>query len=134
MCIRDSICPTYMDLNLALEPVLTSGIETTLDALEGYAAEAGNVGYQARQITREKARADAYVARRRAENETRVAAGLQPQEVEDVHKLFKIPAEPNRLESMLLLHQLNAASASLGESAAVGAVQLEGAHTGSDST
>ena len=48
--------------------------------------------------------------------------------------MFKIPAEPNRLESMLLLHQLNAASASLGESAAVGAVQLEGAHTGSDST
>ena len=37
------ICPTYMDLNLALEPVLTSGIETTLDALEGYAAEAGNL-------------------------------------------------------------------------------------------
>lgn len=128
------ITPNYMDLNLALEPVLMSSIETTFDTLENYASEAGNVGYQTRQIAREKSRADAYVARRRAENETRVSAGLQPLEIEDVSKHFKIPAEPNRLESMLLLHQLNSASERLGKTAAVGAVQLEGAHTGSGST
>ena len=122
--------PNYMDLNLALEPVLVSTMESTLDAAETYAAEAGNVGYQARQIAREKARADAFVARRKAENATRESAGLAPLPLDEVHKLFKIPAEPNRLESLLLLNQLDSAAQRLSETAAVGAVQLDAARTG----
>lgn len=124
------IVPDYMDLNLALDPVLVSSMETTLDSLESYSSEAGNVGYQARQIAREKARADAYVARRTAENESRQAAGLAPLPIEDVSRLFKIPPEPNRLESLLLLHQLDGAASRLNETAAVGAMQLRGAYTG----
>lgn len=122
--------PSYLDLHLALEPVLVSSLETTLDALESYAAEAGNVGYQARQIAREKGRAEAFITRRKAENATRTAAGLAPLPLEDVHKMFKIPAEPNRLESMLLLNQLDAAASRLDETSAVGAVQLDAARTG----
>ncbi|WFD05293.1 hypothetical protein MVES1_000622 [Malassezia vespertilionis] len=124
--------PSYMDLNLALEPVLVSSMETTLDTLENCAAEAGNVGYQSRQVAREKARADAYVTRRKAENASRVAAGLAALPIDDVHKLFKIPAEPNRLESMLLLHQLDHAAARLSETAMVGSVQLDAARMGTD--
>lgn len=123
------VAPTYMDLNLALEPVLVSTMESTLDAAETYAAEAGNVGYQARQIAREKARAEAFVTRRKAENATREAAGLAPLPLDEVHKLFKIPAEPNRLESLLLLNQLDSAAQRLSETAAVGAVQLDAART-----
>lgn len=127
---RVLVPPNYMDLNLALEPVLVSTMESTLDAAETYAAEAGNVGYQARQIAREKARADAFVARRKAENATRESAGLAPLPLDEVHKLFKIPAEPNRLESLLLLNQLDSAAQRLSETAAVGAVQLDAARTG----
>ena len=43
--------------------------------------------------------------------------------------MFKIPAEPNRLESMLLLNQLSHAAGRLSETAAVGAVQLDAART-----
>ena len=127
---RVLVPPNYMDLNLALEPVLVSTMESTLDAAETYAAEAGNVGYQARQIAREKARADAFVARRKAENATRESAGLAPLPLDEVHKLFKIPAEPNRLESLLLLNQLDSAAQRLSETAAVGALQLDAARTG----
>ncbi|WFC98652.1 hypothetical protein MYAM1_001383 [Malassezia yamatoensis] len=122
--------PAYLDLNLALEPVLVSSVETTLDTMEAYAAEAGNVGYQSRQIAREKSRAEAYVSRRKAENASREAAGLAPLPIDDVAKMFKIPAEPNRLESLLLLNQLTAASSRLSETAAVGTVQLDAARTG----
>ena len=75
---NEPVPPSYLDLNLALEPVLVSSGETTLDTLEAYAAEAGNVGYQARQVAREKGRAEAYIARRKAENASREAAGLAP--------------------------------------------------------
>lgn len=126
---NEAVPPNYMDLNLALEPVLVSSVETTLDTMETYAAEAGNVGYQARQVAREKGRADAYVQRKKAENASREAAGLAPLPIEDVSKMFKIPAEPNRLESMLLLNQLSHAAGRLSETAAVGAVQLDAART-----
>lgn len=121
--------PSYLDLHLALEPVLVSTVDSTLDAAESYAAEAGNVGYQARQIAREKARAEAFVARRQQENATRQAAGLAPLPLDEVNKLFKIPAEPNRLESLLLLNQLDAAAKRLADTASVGVVQLEAART-----
>ena len=124
------VVPNYMALNLALEPVLVSSLETTLESLENYSAEAGNVGYQARQIAREKARAEAFMTRRKAENETRKAAGLAPLPLDDAARNFKIPAEPNRLESLLLLDQLNDAATRLTETAAVGAMQLDGARTG----
>ena len=138
MCIRDrlthpidmQVAPDNMDLNLALEPVLVSTLESTLDAAEAYASESGNVGYQARQIAREKARADAFLTRRKAENATRESAGLAPLPLDEVNKLFKIPAEPNRLESLLLLNQLDSAAQRLTETATIGAVQLNAARTG----
>ncbi|WFD29201.1 hypothetical protein MSPP1_000207 [Malassezia sp. CBS 17886] len=122
--------PRYMDLNLGLEPVLVSSAETTLETLEAYSAEAGNVNYQARQIAREKARAESYVARRRAENASRAAAGLAPLPIDDVSRMFKIPQEPNRLETLLLLNQLDSAAHRLSQTAAVGSVQLDAARTG----
>ena len=124
------VAPDNMDLNLALEPVLVSTLESTLDAAEAYASESGNVGYQARQIAREKARADAFLTRRKAENATRESAGLAPLPLDEVNKLFKIPAEPNRLESLLLLNQLDSAAQRLTETATVGTVQLNAARTG----
>lgn len=122
--------PSFPDLTLALEPVLVSTAESTLDVAEAYAAEAGNVGYQARQITREKAKAEAFVTRRKAENATREAAGLAPLPLDDVARQFKIPTEPSRLDSLLLLNQLDAAARRVVDTASVGVVQLEAARTG----
>ncbi|PWN49066.1 hypothetical protein IE53DRAFT_380840 [Violaceomyces palustris] len=121
--------PSYTNLNLALEPVLASSLEGTLEALEEHSAEAGNVGFQARQLAREKAKAESYLARRKAENASREAQGLAPLPIEDVNKLFKIPAEPSRLEATLLLGQLDSSARRLAETAGVGAVQLHAART-----
>lgn len=125
-----ALTPSHASLNLALEPVLASSLELTLDVLEEHAAEAGNVGFQARQLAREKAKADAYLARKKAENAAREAQGLAPLPIEDVNRLFKIPAEPSRLESTLLLGQLDSSARRLAETASVGAIQLHAARTG----
>lgn len=122
--------PNHTSLTLALEPVLASALEGTLDALDEHAAEAGNVGFLSRQLARERARADAYVARRKAENAAREAQGLAPLPQEDIARMFKLPAEPSRLESTLLLGQLDDSARRLVETAGVGAMQLYAARTG----
>lgn len=78
-----------------------------MEGLDDYKNEENNLGYLSRQIAREKARAETYMAKRREENAARIAAGLGPLPEDDVARLFKIPAEPSRLESMLLLGQVD---------------------------
>ena len=65
-------------------------MELIVEALDNYKTEEGNLAYLQRQIAREKAKADAYVAKRKEENATRTAAGLAPLPEEDVSRLFKI--------------------------------------------
>ena len=54
-------------------------------------------------------------------------ADISPQ----AYRLFKIPNEPSRLESMLLLGQLDALAKSLGQTSATSLVKLYGATAGS---
>lgn len=117
-------------LTLAHTPVLSSSLEATLEALDEHSNEAGVVGYQSRQLARERTRADAYLARKKAENAAREAQGLAPLPIEDVNRLFKLPAEPSRLESTMLLGQLDESSKTLAEISALAAVQLHAARTG----
>jgi len=84
-----------------------------------------------RQIAREKARADAYVAKRKEENAGRIAQGLAPLPEEDVSRLFKIPAEPSRLDSMLLLGKIDAYAKSLAETSSTGLVKMYAAKANS---
>jgi translation initiation factor 3 subunit H len=102
-----SLPPSFAPLNLESPHYLTSNLERIVEGLDDYKNEENNLGYLSRQIAREKARADTYVQKRRDENATRVAAGLAPLPEEDVARLFKVPPEPSRLESMLLLGQVD---------------------------
>ena len=95
-----------------------------LDALDDYKTEEGNIAYLQRQIAREKARAEAYVQKRREENALRVSQGLAPLPEDDVSRLFKIPPEPSRLDSTLLLGQIDAYSKSLAQGASVNLVKM----------
>lgn len=119
-------------LTLAHTPVLSSALETSLDALDDYANESGIVGYQSRQLARERGRAEAFLARRKAENAAREAQGLAPLPIEDINKMFKLPAEPSRLDSTMLLGQLDDSSKKLAEISALSAVQLYAARTGAN--
>ncbi|KAH7883676.1 translation initiation factor 3 subunit 3 [Phlebopus sp. FC_14] len=123
------IPPSFSVLDLG-NSGLTRNLEQVAEAIDNYRTEEGNVAYLSRQIAREKLRAETYVAKRKEENAQRVSQGLNPLPEEDVSRLFKIPAEPNRLESMLLLGQVDAYAKSLESSAGTGLVKMYGARAG----
>lgn len=110
---------------------LVRNLEQIVDAVEHHRLEEGNLAYLSRQIIREKARADTYVAKRKEESLARVAQGLAPLPEEDVSRLFKIPPEPSRLESLLLLGQIDAYAKSLEGTASTGLVKMYAAKASS---
>ena len=118
-----AIPPTYSRLNLGTSNT-PRNLELIVEALDNYKTEEGNLAYLQRQIARERAKADAYVAKRKEENASRIAAGLAPLPEEDVSRLFKIPPEPSRLESMLLLGRIDAYGKSLEDTASTGLVKM----------
>ena len=99
-------------------------MDSLLDTLEAHRTEENNVAFHARQIAREKLRAEQYIQKRKEENATRVAQGLAPLPEEDVSRLFKIPAEPSRLETTLLLGQVDAYAKNLETASAAAIVSL----------
>lgn len=105
-------------------------MESVLDSLDESSAESGNVGFQARQLIREKARAEAYIQRKKAENLQRVKEGKNELPIEDAYKLYKVPDEPKRLESLLLLGKLDDSAKKLAESSAIASIKLNAARTG----
>lgn len=125
------LSPLYSTLDLG-NPTLTKNLENVVEALDSYKTEEGNLAYHIRQIAREKARADAYVAKRKEENVNRVVQGLAPLPEEDVSRLFKIPPEPSRLESMLLLGQVDAYAKTLEGTSGLSLVKMYAARAGTD--
>lgn len=121
--------PSYAVLNVGGAGV-TRNLEQIVEALDAYKTEEGNLGYLQRQIAREKARAETYVNKRKEENATRVAQGLAPLPEENVSRMFKIPPEPSRLESMLLLGRIGAYAKSLEETSSTGLVKMYAAKAG----
>ena len=118
-----AIPPSFSRLNMGTANT-SRNLELIVEALDQYKTEEGNLAYLQRQIAREKAKADAYVAKRKEENASRIASGLAPLPEEDVSRLFKIPPEPSRLESMLLLGRIDAYGKSLEETASTGLVKM----------
>ncbi|PCH33789.1 hypothetical protein WOLCODRAFT_135325 [Wolfiporia cocos MD-104 SS10] len=118
-----ALAPSFSTLNMGTSSV-SRNLEHIIEALDSYKTEEGNLAYLQRQITREKARADTYVAKRKEENAVRATQGLAPLPEEDVSRLFKIPPEPSRLESLLLLGKIDAYAKSLAETSSTGLVKM----------
>lgn len=110
---------------------MSRNLEQIIEAMDQYKTEEGNLAYMQRQIAREKARAESYVAKRKEENAARVAQGLAPLPEENVSRLFKIPPEPSRLESMLHLGRIDAYAKSLEETSSTGLVKMYAAKASS---
>ncbi|KAF8912736.1 translation initiation factor 3 subunit 3 [Gymnopilus junonius] len=111
---------------------VTRNLEQIVEAVDNYRTEEGNLSYLSRQIARERAKAENYIAKRKEENQARVGQGLAPLPEEDVSRLFKIPAEPSRLESLLLLGQIDGYGKSLESVASTGLVKMYAAQGGVD--
>lgn len=118
-----AIPPSYSRLNLGTGNTARN-LELVVEALDNYKTEEGNLAYLQRQIARERTKAETWVAKRKEENATRITAGLAPLPDEDVNRLFKIPPEPSRLESMLLLGRIDGYGKSLEETASTGLVKM----------
>ena len=115
--------PSFSVLNLGTSSV-TKNLEQIIEALDAYKTEEGNIAYNQRQIAREKAKADAYVVKRKEDNAVRAAQGLAPLPEEDISRLFRIPPEPSRLESMMLLGRIDSYSKTLEETSGTGLVKM----------
>jgi translation initiation factor 3 subunit H len=115
--------PSFSVLDLGTAGV-TRNLEQIVEAVDNYRTEEGNFSYLCRQIARERGKAENYIAKRKEENQGRVAQGLAPLPEEDVTRLFKIPPEPSRLESLLLLGQIDAYGKSLARTASTGLVKM----------
>jgi translation initiation factor 3 subunit H len=126
-----AIPPSYNMLNVG-SVGLTRNLEQLIEAVDNYKLEESNLAYLSRQIARERLKADQYVGKRREENATRVAQGLAPLPEENVNRLFKIPPEPSRLESMLLLGQVDGFAKSLASASSSGFVTMYAAKASSD--
>ena len=122
--------PSFSVLDLGTAGV-TRNLEQIVEAVDNYRTEEGNLSYLTRQIARERAKAENYVIKRKEENQARVAQGLAPLPEDDVSRLFKIPPEPSRLESLLLLGQIDAYSKSLAVTASAGLVKMYAVNAGS---
>ena len=121
---------SFAPLDLDLSPTITRNLEHLVEGLDHLKTEEGNLAYMSRQIAREKSRADNYIARRKEESAARVAQGLAPLPEEDVSRLFKIPVEPSRLESTLLLAQIDGYGRALEEVTSNGLVKMYSARSG----
>ncbi|KAH7104574.1 hypothetical protein BKA62DRAFT_692672 [Auriculariales sp. MPI-PUGE-AT-0066] len=125
------IPPPHAVLELDGPSLVTRNLEAILDTLETQKSEDSNVSYAMRQIAREKAKADAFVAKRKEENAMRIAQGLTPMPEEDVSRLFRIPAEPSRLDGMLNLGQIDGQAKTLDVAATANLVKMYAARAGS---
>jgi len=121
----------YSTLDLG-NPTLTKNLENVIEAIDNYKLEEGNLAYHTRQIAREKTRAEAFVTKRKEENANRAAQGLAPLPEEDISRIFKIPPEPSRLESMLLLGQVDAYAKTLEGTSSLSLVKMYSARAGTD--
>lgn len=120
-------------LTLSHTPVLSTALEHTIDDLDAYIKESGDVGYQSRVLARERVKLEGNVARKRAENAQRLASGMAPLPglVEEERKLEKLAkGEPQRLEITLMLGGLDAKARRMVEESATAVVRMEGLKAG----
>lgn len=102
----DDMAPNFDKLTLNIDPFLQQTCDNMLESIETHHVESNNFSYYSRALAREQAKIQAWQAKRKAENAAR-AIQKQPSLPEDEwQKLFKLPQEPSRLESMLNSRQV----------------------------
>ncbi|KAL5341802.1 hypothetical protein BJX70DRAFT_357956 [Aspergillus crustosus] len=100
------LAPNFDNLALNIDPFLEKNCDLLLDSIETHHTETSNYQYYQRSLAREQAKITAWQTKRKAENATR-ATLKQPALPEDEwQRLFKLPQEPSRLDSMLNSRQV----------------------------
>ncbi|KAB2576029.1 Eukaryotic translation initiation factor 3 subunit H [Lasiodiplodia hormozganensis] len=100
------LCPNYDALDLSIDPFLEKTCDLLLDSIENHHTELNNYQYYQRSMGREQAKITAWQQKRKAENAARAAAKQPPLPEDEWQRLFKLPQEPSRLETLLNSRQV----------------------------
>lgn len=102
----DELAPNFDKLTLNIDPFLQQTCDNLLDSIETHHVESNNFSYYARALGREQQKIQQWQAKRKAENAARAIQKQAPLPEDEWQKLFKLPQEPSRLESMLNSRQV----------------------------
>lgn len=98
--------PNFDSLDLSIDPFLEKTCDLLLESIESHHTELNNHQYYQRSLAREQTKITAWQQKRKAENAARTAS-KQPLLPEDEwQRLFKLPQEPSRLDTLLNSRQV----------------------------
>ena len=100
------LAPNLDSLDLSIDPFLEKTADLLLDSIEQHQTEQNNAQYYQRSLGREQAKIQAWQQKRKQENALRVQQKQPPLDENEWQKLFKLPQEPSRLESLLVGRQV----------------------------
>ena len=103
---NDPLAPNFDSLSLSIDPFLSQTADNLLDAIETHHVESNNFSYYSRALAREQAKIQQWQAKRKAENAARALSKQTALPEDEWQRLFKLPTEPSRLESMLNSRQV----------------------------
>ncbi|KIX92231.1 uncharacterized protein Z520_12112 [Fonsecaea multimorphosa CBS 102226] len=103
---NDTLAPSFESLSISIDPYLSQTADNLLDSIETHHVEANNFSYYSRALAREQAKIQQWQQKRKAENAARALSKQPPLPEDEWQKLFKLPTEPSRLESMLNSRQV----------------------------
>ena len=104
--MQDPLCPNFDALDLSIDPFLEKTADNLLESIETHYTELNNHQYHQRQVAREQAKITAWQQKRRAENAVRAAAKQPPLPEDEWTRLFKLPQEPSRLDTLVNSKQI----------------------------
>lgn len=100
------LAPNLDSLDLSIDPFLEKTCDLLLDSIENHQTEQNNAQYYQRSLAREQAKIQQWQTKRKQENVLRVQQKQPPLPEDEYTKLFKLPQEPSRLESLLVGRQV----------------------------
>ncbi|KAI9029878.1 hypothetical protein CLU79DRAFT_695070 [Phycomyces nitens] len=101
------LAPNFDVLDLELDPFMQKNLEYLLDCSDLQQQEQNNYQYWQRSMAREQTKMQTWLTKRKQENVHRAQQGKPLLPEDEVNTLFKLPAEPSRLESMILSAQMH---------------------------
>ncbi|KAF9095826.1 hypothetical protein BGX29_008392 [Mortierella sp. GBA35] len=104
---KSVLAPSFDVLDLSLDPYVAKNLENLMDTIDDHHQEQGNYAYWQRSVERENKKKAAYLLNRKTENARRTQSGQTPLANEDVDAMFKLPAEPSRLDHLLISGQID---------------------------
>ncbi|CAG8471748.1 5908_t:CDS:2 [Diversispora eburnea] len=105
--VTGPLTPNFDTLELSLDPYIEKNLEFLLEAIDEHGQEQSNFAFWQRSVTREQTKLQTALQKRKQENVHRLAAGQELLPEEEITKLFKLPPEPSRLDSLLITAQIN---------------------------